>query len=147
MTGRDPRARLWRTWLTVVGIGLAVFGTGMALLARTPLFEPLHRLIDPAFWSAGPPDPGSVEFRAWAYGVWGATLAGWGIVVAFLAREAFGRAEPWAWRALALGTGLWFVLDTSVSAVHGVGANVVINVVVLAVVAVPLAATRPSREP
>jgi hypothetical protein len=140
------RAGLWRTWLMAVGGGLILFGTGMGLLAGTPAFGPLHGLIDPAFWPAGPSDPGTLEFRSWAYGVWGAALAGWGVSVVFLAREMLGRGKPWAWRALAFGTGLWFVLDSSVSAIHGVWINAAINVVVLALVALPLAATRPSRE-
>ncbi len=140
------RARLWRRWLIAVGVGLVGIGTGMGLLAGTPAFQPLHGLIDPAFWAAGPADPGTVEFRSWAYGVWGAALVGWGVAVVFLAREALGRGESWAWQALAFGTGLWFVLDTTVSAAHGVWVNVAINAVVLALVAVPLAATRPSRD-
>jgi hypothetical protein len=133
---------IWRTWLVGVGVGLTAFGVFMGLASGTPLFEPLYRLIDPAFWEAGPPDPGSVSFRAWTMGVWGATLAGWGITVTLLAREAFGRHERWAWWALAAGTGTWFVLDTGISLAHGVAFNVAINILVFVVVGVPLVATR-----
>lgn len=140
------RAAPWAAWLAVVGAGLVVFGTAMALLAGTALFEPVHRLIDPAFWTAGPSDAGSREFRAWVYGAWGAALAGWGVVVAFVAWHALRRGERWAWPALAVGTALWFMLDTAVSLAHGVAANVVINAVVLAAVAVPLAASWPRRD-
>jgi hypothetical protein len=132
---------IWRTWLIVVGVGIAAGGVAMAVASGTPLFEPVYRLIDPAFWASGPPDAGTVSFRAWAIGAWAATIAGWGIVVTFVAHAAFGR-EAWAWRALALATGTWFVLDTGISLLHGVGMNVAFNVVVLALVAVPLLATR-----
>lgn len=54
----------------------------------------------------------------------------------------FRRRERWAWWALALGTALWFVLDTGISAGHGVGINVAINLTVLVLIGVPLAATR-----
>lgn len=138
----DPAPSVWRTWLVCVGIGLTVFGLVMALVSGTPLFEPVNRLIDPAFWEAGPPDPGSANFQAWAYGAWGATLAGWGVVVTFTAREAFRRPERWAWWALALGTGSWFVLDTGISIAHGVGFNVAVNCLVLVLVALPLFGTR-----
>ena len=138
---------MWRTWLVGVGVGLTAFGVAMALASGTVLFEPLYHLIDPAFWQAGPPDPGSVSFRAWAFGAWGATIAGWGVVIALLARDAFGRPERWAWWALAVGTGLWFVLDTVISIMHGVWFNVAINVVVSALVAVPLVATRSAANP
>ena len=133
---------IWRRWLLGVGLGLTTFGMLLALAAGTPLFEPVNRLIDPAFWEAGPPDSGSAAFQAWAYGAWGATLAGWGVVITFVAHEAFGPPEPWAWWALALGTGFWFVLDTATSVAHGVGFNVAVNCLVLVLVAPPLIGTR-----
>ena len=141
-TRQATSAGIWRHWLIGVGVALTAFGVVMALASGTPLFEPLNRLIDPAFWEAGPPNPGSTGFEAWAFGVWGATIAGWGVVVTFVAREAFGWPERWAWWAVALGTGLWFVLDTGVSLAHGVGFNVAVNLVVLVLLAVPLIGTR-----
>ena len=133
---------IWRRWLIGVGVALTAFGIAMALASGTPLFEPLNRLIDPAFWEAGPPDPGSTGFEAWAFGAWGATIAGWGVVITLVAREAFGQPERWAWWAVALGTGLWFILDTGVSLAHGVGFNVAVNLVVLVLLAPPLIGTR-----
>ncbi|HEX8941438.1 MAG TPA: hypothetical protein VF763_14920, partial [Candidatus Limnocylindrales bacterium] len=123
----------WCRWLAVVAAGLTAFGLFMAVASGTGLFEPLHRLIDPAFWQS-PPDAAAVAFRAWAYGVWGATLAGWGITIGLLVHDAFARRERWSRQALAVATGAWFVLDTGVSVGHGVTANVVINVVILAAV-------------
>ena len=64
-----------------------------------------------------------------------------GVVVALLSGTAFARGERWAWWALALGTALWFVLDTGVSVGHGVWPNVTINGGVAVLVAVPLLAT------
>jgi hypothetical protein len=125
-------------WLTVVGAGLTVGGVAMALLAGTDLFAPINSLIEPAFWSSAP-DAADVAFRSWVFGAWGATLAGWGLFVAFVASGPFRRGEAWSWWAIAAGTSLWFVLDTGVSLVHGVGANVALNVGLAALVAVPLA--------
>jgi hypothetical protein len=110
----------------------------MALLAGTDVFAPINALIDPVFWSSGP-DAADASFRSWVFGAWGATVGGWGLLVAFVAAGPFRRGEPWSWWAIAAGTTLWFVLDTSVSLVHGVGANVALNVVLAALVAVPLA--------
>jgi hypothetical protein len=136
------RFELYRRWLMVMGGALAIFGVGMSTTSATPLFEPFNRLIDPAFWPARPPDSQTVGFRAWAYGVWGATIAGWGVVIALLAHESFARGERWAWWALAAGTFLWFVLDTAVSLAHGVGFNVAFNIAVLVMIGTPLLAMR-----
>jgi hypothetical protein len=136
------RFDFYRKWLVAVGALLVVFGVAMALASGTALFRPILGLIDPAFWPHGSADPGTVEFRAWVYGVWGATIAGWGIAVVFVAAQAFARREPWAWHGIALGTALWFVLDTGISLAHGVVINAAFNAVVLVLVVVPLGGTR-----
>ena len=131
-----------RRWLTAVGLVVTGFGIVMAVASATPLFEVVNRLIDPAFWSDGPPDPGTAAFRAWVYGAWGATLAGWGVVFSLVAWRGLGNREIWAWWALATGTLLWFFLDSAVSLAHGVTFNVAFNVMLLALVGIPLGATR-----
>lgn len=130
-------------WLTAVGAGLTVGGVAMALLAGTDVFAPINALIDPVFWSPGP-DAADAAFRSWVFGTWGATLAGWGLLVAFVASGPFRRGEAWSWWAIAAGTTLWFVLDTGTSLVHGVVANVAVNVALAALVAVPLAMSYPT---
>ncbi len=132
----------WRRWLVAVGVAVAAFGLAMAALAGTPAFAPIAGIVDQAFWSPAGPDHAAASFQAWALGVWGATLAGWGVTVAWLAFEALRRHERWAWRAMALGAATWFILDTGRSAVHGVWANVAINVVLGAAIACPLVAMR-----
>lgn len=132
----------WRRWLLAVAIGMVVFGLFMAAASGTPLFAALNRLIDPAFWAGGTPPAGIDDFRAWVYGVWGATIAGWGVTVAFLAAEPLRRREAWAWRAIAVSTAVCYVFDTGLSIAHGVVINVAFNTVVLVLVAVPLALMR-----
>jgi len=94
---------LWQRWLLVVGILLSVFGMLMALLSGTPLFEAFNRQIDPAFWSASSVEDSARSFQQWVYGVWGATIAGWGVFTWFIARYPFRNGEKWAWNCLAAG--------------------------------------------
>lgn len=138
------RFDFYRKWLVALEVLLVVFGVAMALGSGTPLLRPLLGLVDPAFWPHGSVEPATADFRAWVYGVWGATIAGWGVAVVFVASQAFARREAWAWHAIALGTAFWFVLDTGISLAHGVVVNAAFNVVVVALVAVPLAGTRRS---
>ncbi len=130
----------WCRWLWIASLVLIVFGIAMALLNQTIVFATLNRSIDPVFWPAQVPG-GVSAFQGWVYGAWGATVIGWGVMVAALARYAFPRREAWAWWAMAAGLGVWYVIDTAVSAMHGVWVNVVLNTVLIIMFAIPLAAT------
>jgi hypothetical protein len=131
----------WCRWLWIASLALIAFGMAMALLNRTIAFSTMNRSIDPAFWPAGAPE-GASAFQAWVYGAWGATVVGWGVMAAVLARFAFPRREAWAWWALAAGIGAWYILDTAISALHGVWINATLNTVLMVIFAIPLIATR-----
>jgi hypothetical protein len=131
----------WQRWLWIASLGLVVFGGAMALLNRTIVFAAFNRGIDTGFWPAALPE-GVTAFQGWAYGAWGATVAGWGLMCALLVRHAFARREAWSWWAMAASIGVWFILDTAISAANQVWANVILNTLLLVVFALPLAATR-----
>jgi hypothetical protein len=132
----------WQKWLLVVGAGIAVFGILMALLSGTPLFDLFNRQIDPAFWGADAAGDSAKRFQQWIYGVWGATVAGWGIFVAFIARYPFAKKERWAWNCMVLGLLTWFVFDTALSLFYQVYFNVAFNAVLLVLLMLPLVVTR-----
>jgi hypothetical protein len=131
---------LFRIWLIVVALGMAVAGTLMALLGGTRLFAGVDRLIDPAFWKKAP-DAAVHNYKAWIYGVLGGTMAGWGLTVAILVAGAFSTRQAWAWWSVAAGVGLWFVLDTAQSLRYRVYANAFVNTALLVTLAIPLAFT------
>jgi hypothetical protein len=130
----------WNRWLWVASLVLIVFGIAMALLNQTIVFSTMNRSIDPVFWPEGVPE-GIPGFQGWVYGAWGATVIGWGVMVAALVRFAFSRREAWAWWAMVVGMGAWYVVDTAISAVNGVWVNVILNTVLMVMFAIPLAAT------
>ena len=132
----------WQRWLLVVDIGIVVFGIMMALLSGTPLFRSFNRQIDPAFWGANPVADEAQAFQKWIYGVWGATVAGWGVFLTFVARFPFGKKEKWAWQCLVVGLLVWFVLDTVISLNYQVYFNAAFNTALLILVAPPIAFTR-----
>lgn len=69
-------------------------------------------------------------------------MAGWGVLLAFISHFPFKAKERWAWNAVAAGIGLWYVLDTPLSAYYGVSFNLLFNTALLLLVAIPLAARR-----
>jgi hypothetical protein len=132
----------WQRWLLVVSVAITAFGILMTLLSGTSLFELFNRQIDPAFWGTKPVEAGARVFQRWIYGVWGATIAGWGVFLAFIAHYSFRRKENWAWRCMIIGLLVWFVLDTFLSLCYGVYFNAAFNTVLLILVALPIVFTR-----
>ena len=132
----------WQRWLFVVGLGIAGFGILMAFLSGTPIFDLFNRQIDPAFWGTGASLESIRPFQQWVYGIWGATIAGWGVFVTFVAHYPFRNKEKWAWNCLVLGILVWFVLDTALSAFHKVYFNVAFNTTLLILAGLPAVFTR-----
>lgn len=136
----------WQRWLLILSLVIIAFGFGMALLNNTPLFDLLNRQVDPVFWKAQPLPAQALAFRGWIYGLLGATMAGWGVFIAFLAQNAFRRRERWAWNCILLGILAWYIPDSGISLAYGVVFNAIFNTVLLALVALPLVFTRKDFE-
>ncbi|MBN1452834.1 MAG: hypothetical protein JW963_17585 [Anaerolineales bacterium] len=132
----------WQRWLFVFSLIVTVFGMGMALLNRTSLFAVFDGQVDPVFWGASPLPAGVDRFQGWIYGVLGATMAGWGVFLAFIAQVPFRNRERWAWNALLLGLSLWYVTDTAISLYFGVIFNAVFNTAFFILALLPLLFTR-----
>ena len=81
------------------------------------------------------------------FGVLGSVMVAWMIVLVFLVRGPFRRGERWAWLAIDLSVFAWFVLDSVVSATHGMPLNVVFNLGFLVLFAIPLLATMSQFRP
>lgn len=132
----------WQRWLFVFSLVVTIFGLGMATLNRTSLFAIFDSQVNPVFWKANPLPPGVDQFQGWIYGVLGATMAGWGVFLAFIAHYPFQNRERWAWNTLLLGLSLWYVTDTSISLYFGVVFNAVFNTVIFILAMLPLLFTR-----
>ena len=132
----------WQRWLFVFSLVVVIFGLGMATLNRTPLFAIFDSQVNPVFWGTGPLPPGVDPFQGWAYGVLGATMAGWGVFLAFMAHYPFRQRERWAWNALLLGLSLWYLTDTAISLYFGVVFNALFNTAIFILAILPLFFTR-----
>jgi hypothetical protein len=132
----------YQRWLFVFSLVVVIFGLGMATLNRTTLFSVFDGQVNPVFWGAKPLPPGVDEFQGWVYGVLGATMAGWGVFLAFIVQHPFGNRERWAWNALAAGLTLWYLTDTAISLYFGVIFNALFNTLIFILAAWPLALTR-----
>ena len=132
----------WQRWLFVFSLVVVIFGLGMATLNRTPLFAIFDSQVNPLFWDSNPLPAGVNEFLGWVYGVLGATMAGWGVFLAFIACYPFRNRERWAWNALLVGLSLWYLTDTSISLYFGVVFNAIFNTAIFILAMLPLFFTR-----
>jgi len=129
----------WQRWLVVVSCLVVLFGLALAFLNQTAMFDLVfNSRVDPVFWLDRPPPSAAKAFQQWIYGVLGATVAGWGIAMAFIAAGPFARKEAWSWRCLSLSVASWFVVDSAISLAFGVGANIALNATLLVAVGLPL---------
>ncbi len=132
----------WSRWLFVVSLVIVVFGIGMALLNGTVLFDLFNNQVNPAFWQDTAVPDNAQTFQRFIYGVLGATVAGWGIFLAFIAHYPFRRQEKWAWNCIFTGMLLWFLIDTPISLYFQVPFNAVFNTLLFVLAMLPLAFTR-----
>lgn len=133
----------WQRWLFGVSLLITAFGLLLVFFNQTPVFDLLfNRQVNPVFWGAEDIADSALTFQKWIYGVLGATVAGWGAVMAFIAHHPFRRKEKWAWNCLATGMLVWFIADTSVSLYFKVVFNAAFNVLLLVAVFLPLLFTR-----
>ncbi len=133
----------WQKWLLITSIFLITFGFGLAFFNHTGFFNQIFNdQINPAFWGHTQIDGTITHFQGWIYGVLGATVAGWGVMMLFLILYPFKARERWAWSAAAFNIGLWFVVDTAVSLAYGVLYNAAFNILLLIVFTLPLIFTR-----
>ena len=71
----------------------------------------------------------------------GATVAGWGVFMAFIAHYPFRRRERWAWWCLVTGLLVWYLPDTALSLVYA-PFNAAFNSLLLVNFGLPLLFTR-----
>lgn len=131
-----------RKYYTLFGVYLILLGLVLALAPHSkPVEFVFNSRIDPTFFGDSPKPSAFLDYQAWIYGLLGATVAGWGLMIMFVGRFGVGRGEKWAWWAIALSFGLWYLVDTGISAAYGVGFNVAFNTILLVAAAIPLGVT------
>lgn len=75
-------------------------------------------------------------------GIIGAVMTGWMTGIILVARGPFEAGQKWAWDAIAVPLGVWFVIDCAFTIAHGVWGNLVLNIGTALLFAIPLTAAR-----
>jgi hypothetical protein len=132
----------WQKWLLVTTILVILFGTLLILPIESEILDLMFNdRIEAIFWPDTMIAPGVTHFRQWLYGVLGATMVGWGIMMAFITAGPFHKRETWAWYSIALSIGIWYIADTIVSISYGALFNAAFNTAILLLFLPPMLGT------
>lgn len=130
----------WRRWLVFASCGVLVFGLSMVVLPG-----PTQAMFNYIYLSS--PQGKSIfaenaaGYIAFISAVLGAVMFAWSITFLFVLYGPFHRGEKEGWRTLAVSLTAWFIPDTAFSLWSGFWQNAVLNIALLALFAIPLAAT------
>jgi hypothetical protein len=83
------RFMFWQKWLAAVSLIVAIFGTALAWLGSTALFDAFSDQVNHAFWSNTGISAEARALEQWLFGVLGPTMAGWGIFLLYIVRHPF----------------------------------------------------------
>jgi hypothetical protein len=130
----------WRFLLAALAFQ-ALVGLSAAIAIDSPLWSVHQRAVASELWGHGDFGPNAEAYRSWVMGPLGGTIVGWAVALLWVVAVPMRRREPWAWWAVAASTVVWFVIDSSLSAIHGVYTNVAFNGLAVSMIALPWAAT------
>ncbi len=130
----------WWRLLVVITIGVALFGLGFIVLQ-----DVMQGLFNWMFFSTSRLNesfsPEAAGYLKFTFGVLGAVMVGWMVVILRLLLGGFRRGEREAWDTIALSMVIWYGVDTAFSLAMGYPANAIFNTLVLIGFAIPLGAT------
>ncbi len=134
----DRKFRFYRGWLMLAAAIFTLQGIVWVLLGS---FDPLglwdQLMFDSLF--AGKQDAEVVRFRRFILGPFGATLAGYFVMVFCLAKYAFPQRQPWAYYTVVSAVLTWFLVDCCASFYHGAYFNILlVNLPCITILGIPL---------
>ncbi len=133
----------WQKFLLIVSGVLILMGLFIALFNQSTLFNILfNENITTSFFNNDNMPSNFVQFQSWIYGVLGATILGWGIVIFSITKNAFREKQRWAWNCITIGICAWYIVDTSISIYFKVIFNAVFNTILFLAVLIPLVFTK-----
>jgi hypothetical protein len=131
---------LWDRLTTAVVVG--VLGYACLLVVRGSVPAAMFDRLGFGMTASGIVDAPARRHVLLVYGILGAVLIGWMVLLLAVVLGPLRRRERWAWNAVTLSMTLWFLVDTTFSLAVGSSAHAVFNVPFAAAIGVPLAALR-----
>lgn len=139
----NSKFNFWQKCLTWANIMTVMVGLIAAFAGNSIFFEAHNTFTNEVFFEGNEMKEELLNYKNWLFGIIGATIVGYHILMIMISENAFKNKEPWAYRALWFGLLSWFAIDSGISIYYGAIHNVImINLVALVLIALPLIMTR-----
>lgn len=114
----------WKNWLIVINLITIVIGLLIAFAGDSLLFQIHNEGTFQNFFEGRQPSQDILDFKKWLFGIIGATIVGFHVLIVFIAIYPYSRREQWTRNAIALAMTSWFLLDSFLSFSLGADYNV-----------------------
>lgn len=125
-----------KRWLQTLAVIHIIGGLLLPFMVYTPLAVPYFAHLQIAFPDSNP------ESLKFLIGVFGPTIASWGLLFFYAIGKAFESRTKKDWWVLISAVLIWSVLDTAFSITNNVFAHFYLNGAVLALFLIPLLLTK-----
>lgn len=139
----DKQFHFWQKWLTYANAITILVGVLVAFAGNSFFFELHNDYTNEVFFNSFELEPNVLKLKNWLFGIIGATIIGFHILMVMISENSFKKKEPWAYKAMWFGLLSWFVVDSGISFYYGAIHNIIlINLVALILIGLPLIMTR-----
>ncbi len=139
----DKQFSFWQKWLTYANVLAATLGLLVAFAGNSIFFALHNHYTQEVFFQGQAFSPEVLALKNWLFGIIGASIFGFQLLMVFLSEYPFKKKEKWAFHAMSLGLLSWFIIDSAISFYYGAIHNIVlINLGALLSIGIPLWMTR-----
>lgn len=114
----------WTRYLQAISLLFAALGAFWAVAGSFDPFGVWDSAFARAFYNAPTLSSDVARAKEFILAPFGATAAGYFLLQFFIAKHAFPTRERWAYQAVVVSFLFWFLLDSSMSALHGAYFNI-----------------------
>jgi hypothetical protein len=126
-----------RRWLQFIAVLHILGGLMLPFVVQTRILD-LYNTFNASLFQALRPDLAAPRQSAFALGLFGPTIASWGVLFLFCVTALFDLRRPGAWWALMLAVLAWAPYDALLSWQAGFYVNVVLDAGVVLSLLIPL---------
>lgn len=134
-------------WLLAVGIGHVILGVLLAFAAHFSITDAYFQQLYVSTGSVGLPSAAYESLLRTMVGLFGPTVASWGVLLCGLISLYYHHGHPAIKPALFLALLIWCVLDSSISLYFGLTLHAYLNSTVALSIALPLLLLKPHTRP
>jgi len=127
-----------------------MIGLCLPFIVESPLYTFYREHLYQAFAMTANHSPYSqnvTQQTAFLVGIFGPTIASWGVLFLYTVNSAFARPTPQAWWFMLAACLVWAPYDSALSLLNGVYLNAILNAIAFTLIVIPLLLAKPHFMP